>query len=312
MQQQAVSVAEDEPHVAMTPKEQLRYQEWQRKQLWAYLYEICGNEANANTTTASPNKLIEAKIWASVGIEKPPGPDLNGAVYAKPYEPRSFEACVFCAMLHWSEHLKSVYIAGENNEIKNPAAVADLLSVDWYSDQWPLIPKEELNASAIDFPYEENGERLTKKILMHKRRVTKDHLSGIARAKVCEDCYDAFCKKTKPTLSKWCLSNYHWLGRHLPIFRDATLAHQLLLALGRVVSTKVYLSSKGVDVVTRQHHQSWRKKFLQQGMSGTAIVYGNGSADDAMASFPPGQRFFFFLRKALRPSLPSSPPKLTP
>ena len=26
---------------------------------------------------------------------------------------------------------------------------------------------------------------------------------------------------------------------------------------------------------------------MQQGMSGTAIVYGSGSADDAMASFPP-------------------------
>ena len=121
---------------------------------------------------------------------------------------------------------------------------------------------------------------------MHKRRVTEDHLHGTAPAKVCEDCYEAFWKAA-PTLSKWSLSNFNWLGRHLPIFRDATLGHQLLLALGRVVSTKVYLSSKGVDVVTRQHNQSWRKKFLQQGMSGTAIVYGNGSADDAMASFPP-------------------------
>ena len=69
--------------------------------------------------------------------------------------------------------------------------------------------------------------------------------------------------------------------------RDASLGHQLLLALGRVVSTKVYLSSKGVDVVAKQHGESWRRKFLQQGMSGTAIVYGNGSADDAMESFPP-------------------------
>ena len=41
------------------------------------------------------------------------------------------------------------------------------------------------------------------------------------------------------------------------------------------------------QVVTRQHNESWRKKFLQQGMGGTAIVYGNGSAEDAMASFPP-------------------------
>ena len=116
--------------------------------------------------------------------------------------------------------------------------------------------------------------------------MTNTQLDGSEPANVCEDCHEAFWK-TRPTLSKWCLSNYNWLGRHLPIFRDTTLGHQLLLALGRVVSTKVYLSSKGVDVVTRQHQQSWRKKFLQQGMSGTAIVYGNGSADDAMASFPP-------------------------
>ncbi len=73
----------------------------------------------------------------------------------------------------------------------------------------------------------------------------------------------------------------------LAYFQTAALGHQLLFALGRVVSTKVYLSSKGVDVVTRQHLHSWRKKFLQKGMSGIAIVYGNGSADDAMASFPP-------------------------
>ena len=125
-----------------------------------------------------------------------------------------------------------------------------------------------------------------KKVLMHKRRVSEEHLNGTAKAKVCEDCYETFWK-AHPTLSKWCLANFNWLGRHLPLFRDATLGHQLLLALGRVVSTKLYLSSKGVDVVARQHNQSWRKKFLQQGMSGTAIVYGNGSADDAMASFPP-------------------------
>ena len=190
-------------------------------------------------------------------------------------------------MLHWSEHLAPLHLVGPMCTMKNPAAVADLLSVDWYSEQWPLIPVAELEASAVDFPYQcEDGQWTTTKVLMHKRRVTKDHLNGNAPAKVCEDCHEAFWKAT-PTLSKWSLSNWNWLGRHLPLFRDAKLGHQLLLALGRVVSTKVYLSSKGVDIVTRQHNQSWRKKFLQQGMSGTAIVYGNGSAEDAMASFPP-------------------------
>ena len=96
---------------------------------------------------------------------------------------------------------------------------------------------------------------------MHKRRVTAEHLAGTALAKVCEDCHEALWK-ARPTVSKWSLSNYNWLGRHLPVFRDSTLGHQLLLALGRVVSTKVYLSSKGVDVVTRQHQQSWLKIFF--------------------------------------------------
>ena len=59
------------------------------------------------------------------------------------------------------------------------------------------------------------------------------------------------------------------------------------LALGRVVSTKVYLSSKGRDESARQHAMTWRQRFLQSGMSGTAIVFGNGSTGDAMRSFPP-------------------------
>ena len=37
----------------------------------------------------------------------------------------------------------------------------------------------------------------------------------------------------------------------------------------------------------RQGAETWKKKFLQQGMQGTAIVFGNASADDAMRSFPP-------------------------
>lgn len=78
-----------------------------------------------------------------------------------------------------------------------------------------------------------------------------------------------------------------WVRTDFPKSTQASLGHQLLLALGRVVSTKVYLSSKGTNQPTRQHLESWRHKFLQQGMSGTSIVYGNGNVDDAMRSFPP-------------------------
>jgi hypothetical protein len=90
--------------------------------------------------------------------------------------------------------------------MQNPAAVADLLSVDWYSEQWPLIPRAELEASAVDFPYQDgDGSWATRKVLMHKRRVTEEHLSGTAPAKVCEDCHEAFWK-ARPTVSKWSLS----------------------------------------------------------------------------------------------------------
>ena len=191
--------------------------------------------------------------------------------------------------MHWSEQLALLYIASPKNTLKNPEAVANLLAVDWYAEQWPLIPRCELDASAVYFSYEaRNGSWVTRKVLMHKRRVKEDHTNGTAPCHVCEDCYDAFWQAS-PALSKWSLANYNWLGRQLPIFRDATLGHQLLLALGRAVSTKVYLSSKGVQTVTRQQLPTWRKKFLQQGMSGTAIVYGNGSTEEAMASFPPEQ-----------------------
>ena len=111
---------------------------------------------------------------------------------------------------------------------------------------------------------------LRQEVLMHTNYVYHKHTNG---------CLNSFAALTRAKFALRFLSPRR--------VRGATLGHQLLLALGRVVSTKVYLSSKGQDVVTRQHQQSWRKKFLQHGMSGTAIVYGNGRADDAMASFPP-------------------------
>ena len=123
---------------------------------------------------------------------------------------------------------------------------------------------------------------------MHKRRVGGSALEGKQPVQVCTVCHDAFWAKD-PSLSKFSLANCLWLGRHPPLFRNAPIGHQLLLALGRVVSTKVYLSSKGVDETSRVAQNSWRHKFLQQGISGNSIVYGNGDINHAMNSFPPSQ-----------------------
>ncbi len=139
----------------------------------------------------------------------------------------------------------------------------------------------------MDFPHPDiYGKQICTKILLHKRRVTPGALQGTEMVNVCNVCFKAL-HGSSPKPSKFCLANCNWLGRHSPLFRGAPLGHQLLLALGRVVSTKVYLSSKGVDEPSRQQHVTWRQKYLQTGIKGTAIVFENGNADDAMASFPP-------------------------
>ena len=202
-------------------------------------------------------------------------------------EPRSFRACVCCAMQQWSENLNSEFLVGDKCTIKNRAQFADCLSADWYHRRWPLIPREELMSSAVDFPHEgSDGSPTCTKILLHKRRVPPEALEGAVPVLVCDDCRRDLWSDC-PRVPLMALVNDLWLGRHHPLIRKAALAHQMLLALGRVVSTKVYLSSKGADKAVRQERQSWRQKFLQSAMQGTAIVFGNGNVDHAMRSFPP-------------------------
>ena len=73
---------------------------------------------------------------------------------------------------------------------------------------------------------------------MHCKRVSQDALDGNATVAICRCCYDAYRQC-------WSIS----------------CGHQMLLALARVVSTKVYLSSKGVDEAARRHAASRRQRF---------------------------------------------------
>ncbi|CAK0862279.1 unnamed protein product, partial [Prorocentrum cordatum] len=202
-------------------------------------------------------------------------------------EPRAFQACVCCAMQQWSENLHSEYLVGDKCTVKDRAQFADCLSAEWYHQRWPLIPRDELMSSAVNFPHDDcEGSPTSTKILLHKRRVPPEALEGKVPVKVCDDCRKVPWSD-HPKVPLMALVNDLWLGRHRPLLRKAALAHQLLLALGRVVSTKIYLSSKGADKAVRQEQQSWRQKFLQYAMQGTAIVFGNGNVDHAMRSFPP-------------------------
>ncbi|CAK0847613.1 unnamed protein product, partial [Prorocentrum cordatum] len=207
-------------------------------------------------------------------------------------EPRAFQACVCCAMQQWSENLHSEYLVGDKCTIKNRAQFADCLSAEWHRQRWPLIPRDELMSSAVDFPRNDcEGSPKSTKILLHRRRVAPEALEGKVPVKVRDDCRRDLWSD-HPEVPLMALVSDLWLGRRHPLLREAALAHQMLLALGRVVSTKIYLSSKGADKAVRQEQQSWRQKFLQYAMQGTAIVFGNGNVGHATRSFPPEPDMF--------------------
>ena len=63
--------------------------------------------------------------------------------------------------------------------MKSPHLVAEKLSAEKYNRKFPLIPRAELDASAVDFPHcGEDGSLTATKILIHKRRVPERALRG--------------------------------------------------------------------------------------------------------------------------------------
>ena len=125
-----------------------------------------------------------------------------------------------------------------------------------------------------------------RKVLLHKRRVNETQARGEQSVFVCADCFDAF-SPLRPQLCKYCLANDLWLERWLPLFRNANLTHQMLLALARIVTTKVVLRPEGNVTKRPEDGPSWDFLFHQAGMVGSAILFGNSSCKEAVSNFPP-------------------------
>ena len=88
-------------------------------------------------------------------------------------------------------------------------------------------------------------------------------------------------------MCKYALAHHLWLGRWDPLFRNANLSHQMLLALARIVTTKVVLRPEGRTTTRSGEKPSWDFLFHQSGMIGSAILFGNASCTKALESFPP-------------------------
>ena len=123
-------------------------------------------------------------------------------------------------------------------------------------------------------------------VLLHKRRVPEAAIRGELPVRVCRDCHGSFSGK-KPTLCKYALANDMWLGRIDPLLWKANLTHEMCLALARTVATKVVLRSGQNQSHGSQNVNQWDHVFQQSGLVGSAIVFHNGDATNAVESLPP-------------------------
>jgi hypothetical protein len=201
------------------------------------------------------------------------------------WAPRHRTACVFCARLHWREEIQDRFISGPKCFMHAADKVWKFFSVERYRGRWPLIPEEELRASAVNMGSKESPVL----VLLHKRRVPEAARNGSEPVPVCDECFEAFSPQT-PWLCRYALPNDLWWGRFDPLLRAANLAHELCLALARAVAMKVVLrpsGSSGVAPAANSDTSKWDFLFHQSGYVGSAVLFHNGDAKEAIGALPP-------------------------
>jgi hypothetical protein len=122
----------------------------QNKYLWANVFKQCAstvlNHSGVGRRVASATQYQRCR-----GTRQ--GSPLMRSQMPRNLRTRAFQACVFRAMLRWFETLHREYLTGDRHTISEPKKVANMLSAKWYCDRWPSIPREEVMASAVDFPH---------------------------------------------------------------------------------------------------------------------------------------------------------------
>ena len=134
-----------------------------------------------------------------------------------------------------------------------------ILGVHRYVTHWPLIPADELHASSVQHPDDVNM-----RWLLHSRRVTCTHSEsssgslpcsagiGVNDATVwcCKLCVENLCT-AKPQMSPLALANGFFLGRHHPLFREATLATRMLASSARLLMRQLFSEGAPVTKCTK-------------------------------------------------------------
>ena len=177
--------------------------------------EVC-NEQPCRTLRNSKSKLQQGQ----------------GLTRDQRWGPRRYVACVVCAERRWSEELIPTFIAGEKSDYQKEEKVSALLDPKTYTTTWQEVPAEEVLQSCPLLKLKSGPRRL----LLHKRRVTKAMCEGEAPAPLCKECRRCLVKNP-PEMPVRALANGKWLGRHPELMRRMPYGHRLLLPLRRVILT---------------------------------------------------------------------------
>ena len=166
--------------------------------------------------------------------------------------------------MYWAEDMCKKHLAGPGADwMANPDMVWDMLSVEKYAHAWPMIPLQELEASAVQIA--------GRNVLLHKRRCSAEVIAGEQPAIWCMEC-PADLQSKWPVMPKAALANFNWQGRlnqhQQRLLRPDMLGHRLLLALARAVTQKV--------IARPQKEKSngrfvWQDDFYAKGMCGTGL-----------------------------------------
>ena len=140
--------------------------------------------------------------------------------------------------------------------------IHEILDVERYIKKWPLIPRAELLASSVQHPDDTSMHWLlhTRQVKRHSQACDTSSVAqpaallppsaGIGDKEeavwMCRCCIDHLCV-SRPKMPPLALANSFFLGRHHPVFREATLATRMLASSARLLMRQLFLGRGAND-----------------------------------------------------------------
>ena len=203
-----------------------------------------------------------------------------------------------------TQHHASLLKDEDGYYVDSAEKIHDLLDVERYIRDWPLIPKQELYASSIQHPrYPEYRWLLnTRRAPVRARAGEEVTPSGTATEHatdheqahdpqpicagvgdpnkavwLCDVCKRALCRR-QPSMPFFALANWCWGGRVHPAFQELPIAMRLLLNIGRPLMRLIVL----------QHSEN--EEDQEKGLVGNTILLAQPHPKAVLQHLPPSMQ----------------------